>query len=317
MILAVAPPEDAHAEAVGRALDALGVEWRLFDLARFPLDASLALRHGGGQRRRHTVSTLALPGAPALPLDRVQAVWWRRPGRFHFDPGLSETHRAFAELECQHALQGLWQALPARWVNPPLADLAASRKTWQLAVAEQVGLAVPRTLITNDPGAARAFLAEQGRRPTVFKAFGAVEAGWRFTRLVGARERRLLEAVRHAPVIFQEYVPAERDLRVTVVGSRIFAAQIDARRTGYPMDYRADFDRARVEPCRLPAHVERRVRALLRRLGLRYGALDLRRKRGGEHLFLEVNPTGQWLFVEERTGLPVTRAVARLLAGRT
>jgi hypothetical protein len=314
VILAVAPPGDAHAQAVGRALDALSAEWRPFDLARFPLEVSLALRHGG--RGRGQASTLALPGGPELPLAAVRAVWWRRPGRFLLDPALSETHRAFAELECQHALQGLWQALPARWVNPPLADLAASRKPWQLSAAEAVGLAVPRTLVTNDPGAARAFLSGQGRRPTVFKAFGAVEAAWRFTRLVGARERRLLPAVRHAPVIFQEYVPAERDLRVVVVGGRIFAVEIDARRTGYPLDYRADFDAARVEPCRLPPAVERKVRALTRRLGLCYGALDLRRKRGGEHVFLEVNPTGQWLFVEERTGLPITRAVARLLAGR-
>jgi hypothetical protein len=39
-----------------------------------------------------------------------------------------------------------------------------------------------------------------------------------------------------------------------------------------------------------------------------------RRRRGGEHVFLEVNPSGQWLGFEERTGQPITRALARLLA---
>lgn len=311
MILTISFPEDDHAIAVGRELRTLGAEWRLFDLASFPLEASLALAYGRDGARS---LLLRLPGSTGLRLDHVAAVWWRRPGRFLLDPILGEAHRHFAHLECLHAMQGLWQALRARWVNPPAQEQAASRKTWQLAAAQEVGFPVPRTLVTNDPARARAFLAERGRRPTVYKAFGATESAWRFTRLVGREERHLLDTVRHAPVIFQEYVLAERDVRATVVGGRIFAAAIDARRTSYPLDYRADLARAQVEPCQLPPKVERLVRRLVRRLGLVYAAIDLRRRRGGEHVFLEVNPSGQWLGFEARTGQPITRAVARLLA---
>jgi len=313
VILAIAPAGDEHLKAVGAALDALGAPWRSLDLARFTEEAAITMGYGPGRSRSFL---LQLPGGERLPLDELSAVWWRRPGRPTLDPRMGPTHRHFAEMEWHHALSGLWQALPARWVNPPLADQAASRKSWQLAVAQEVGLAIPRTLVTSDPGAARAFLRARGRRPTIYKAFGASESAWRYTRLVGPQERRILEQVRHAPVIFQEYVKAERDLRVFAVGRQLLAAEIDGRRTDYPLDYRADFGRADVERCRLPAEAAQAIRALVRRLGLRYAAVDLRRRRGGGHVFLEVNPGGQWLFLEERTGLPITKAMARLLAGR-
>jgi hypothetical protein len=119
--------------------------------------------------------------------------------------------------------------------------------------------------------------------------------------------------VRLAPVIFQEYVEGV-DLRVTVVGDRVFAAEIDARHTSYPCDMRMVVGEASIRAVRLPEAVEAGLLALMRRLGLVYGACDLRRRAGGEHVFLEVNPAGQWLFVEQRTGLPIADALAAELA---
>jgi hypothetical protein len=68
-----------------------------------------------------------------------------------------------------------------------------------------------------------------------------------------------------------------------------------------------------VEPCELPPDVLAGIRGLMQRLGLRYAALDFRRDEDGQHWFLEANPAGQWLFLEDRTGQPITRAVAEAL----
>jgi glutathione synthase/RimK-type ligase-like ATP-grasp enzyme len=55
----------------------------------------------------------------------------------------------------------------------------------------------------------------------------------------------------------------------------------------------------------------------MRRLGLEYGAIDLRLTPDGEYVFFEVNPAGQFLFVEHACGLPISAALAaRLAAGR-
>lgn len=311
MILVVSHDRDEHARAVLAALRRRGAGARLLDLARFPRDLAITLSYGDGAGG----PLLATRRGRALRLDDVAAVWWRRPLPFvlHHDlRGLSR--RVFAWREGREAFQGMWQSLRCRWVNHPLRDEAACHKPFQLAAAGRLGLAVPRTCITSDPGRARAFLSGLGSGRAVFKSLQATADDWRETRIVGSRELRRLERARFAPIIFQEYVPGV-DVRVTAVGQRLFAAAIDARDTDYPVDFRPVLDRARVEPIRLPAPLAAKLRRLVRALGLVYAAIDLRRSESGRWFFLEANPSGQWLFVEERTGQPITEAVAALLAG--
>jgi glutathione synthase/RimK-type ligase-like ATP-grasp enzyme len=169
-------------------------------------------------------------------------------------------------------------------------------------------------LITSDPDNARAFVRAQGVGKTVFKTFSATHAVWRETRLVRADEFDVLDAVRFAPVIFQEYIAAEADLRITHVGGKFFPAAIYAQDTDYPIDFRMSLGQARTEPCEVPDQVAERLRTLMDRLGLVYGAIDMRRTPDGDYVFLEVNTAGEFLFVEERTGQPITQAIADWLA---
>jgi glutathione synthase/RimK-type ligase-like ATP-grasp enzyme len=119
--------------------------------------------------------------------------------------------------------------------------------------------------------------------------------------------------VRYAPVIFQEYIEGV-DLRITVIGNSIFAAEIDAQETSYPVDMRMVIGEAHIRPVELPPKVQKKILELQRRLGLYYGAIDMRRTPQGDYVFFEVNPAGQWLFVEERTQLPISQAIADYLA---
>jgi glutathione synthase/RimK-type ligase-like ATP-grasp enzyme len=147
----------------------------------------------------------------------------------------------------------------------------------------------------------------------IYKTFLATEQHWRETRVLRAEELPLLDRVVLAPVIFQEFVPAEADVRVTVVGDNLFATAIVPAPGGYQLDYRMDLAGASYLPTELPPEVADRIRALMQRLGLLYGALDLRRRADGSYVFLEINPAGEWLFVEERSGQPITEAVADFL----
>ena len=309
MILVVSHPDDDHALVVLAALAEAGREAVLVDTGRFPVSLGVVERFGDGAPS----CALVVDGA-TVDLGSCRAAWWRRPRPFTFAPGLAEDALAFAYGECAEAIGGLWAALDVAWVNPPGADETAHHKPYQLAVAGEVGLPLPRTLVTNDPGEVRAFADELGPGRTIYKTFLATEAHWRETRFLRAEEMELLDQVRLAPAIFQEYVPAEADLRVTVVGEQVFATAVTAAVGGYQLDYRMDLPGAGFTPTELPPETEKRLRALMDRLGLVYGAIDLRRTPEGEHVFLEVNPSGEWLFVEERSGQPITAAVASLLA---
>jgi glutathione synthase/RimK-type ligase-like ATP-grasp enzyme len=244
---------------------------------------------------------------------RVRSVWWRRPRAFEISSSITDPgHAAFAYTESVEAMGGFWPALDMFWINEPRHEDAAARKPFQLHMAARAGLHIPRTVVTNNPEEAREF-AESNPCGTIYKAFLATERDWRETRMLRQDELALLDRVRHAPVIFQEYIPADADLRVTIVGDRIFPAAIYTRDGAYQYDFRMDMDNARYEPCALPAEVEHGLHRLMDSLGLVYGAVDMRRGLDGRYVFLEVNPSGQWRFVEEKTGQPITEAMARAL----
>lgn len=315
-ILILATAADEHAVAVAGELERMGARAEVVDLSEFPQRARLSARYAccadcGG---RGFMLELA---DRRIDLAEIGAVWWRRPQAPAISPQITRSgHRQFAVSEAHEALSGMWHSLDAFWVNDPARDQVAHRKAYQLSVAQDVGLTIPHTLITNDPGDARAFVDGRGYRNVIYKAFSATPEDWRETRLLREEELALLDNVRYAPVIFQEYVEADVDLRVTVVGDELFAAAIHSQETEYKVDCRMDIASARIEAVALPQEVEERLQALMARLGLVYGAIDMRRTPDGRHVFLEINPAGQWLFIEQESGQPIAAALARLLHAR-
>lgn len=309
MIGIVSNLEDLHAVHVRRHLDGAGVEHVVIDTSALPTRVSLTTTEGPEAGWHGWWES----GTVDHDLRDVRAMWWRRPQPFVLDGAITNAHdRGFARGECAAMVAGLWQCLDAEWVNDPDRDEAASRKMWQLRLASDLGLRVPRTCMTNDPERAIGFVdSEPG--PVVFKSFSATEVTWRETRLVRDQDRALFERVRLAPVIFQECIPGGFDIRVTIVGDRVFPAEIRAGESAYDLDFRVDTEHAPIAVHELPLHVEDRLRKMMRLLGLRYGAVDLRRGPDGDYVFLEINPAGQWLFIELATGQPISAALAQLL----
>jgi len=311
MILIISSPRDAHAQAVAKSLTALARDdFHILDLGDMPMRMDLGIAMASGAAARFA---LRLADRRRIDLAEVTAVWWRRPQPYGLPPELSDpVHRAFAQQELDFALRGAWQCSRALWVNDVARDAAASNKVWQLDVANALGLRIPRTLITNSPEDAERFCDETSGS-IVYKAFLASAMAWRETRILRPDDRALLAMVRVAPVIFQAYVPAIFDLRVTVVGDRIFAAAAETSKGEYTTDIRMNPGITWRE-YQLPDDVSERVPRLMETLGLEYGALDFRVTPDGEHVFLEINPAGQFLFIENATGMPIAAAMAAHLA---
>jgi glutathione synthase/RimK-type ligase-like ATP-grasp enzyme len=310
-VLILAPPDDDHAPAVAAEIIAQGGQVEILDLACYPEQWALTMRYDGcGGGRVYSIDS----PSGRLNLRQVGAVWWRRPRR----PQISEqiprpSYREFAANEASEALAGLWHSLDAFWINDPMRDDVAGRKAYQLRVAQDIGLPIPATLMTNSPDEARSFVDGHGYRNVVYKPFSATTQEWRETRLLKPAELRLLDNVRHAPVIFQEYVEAMYDLRITIIGDKVFPAAIHSQQTDYPVDSRIDFANAKVEAVEIPDKVEAQLLDLVDRLGLRYGAVDMRLTPDGKYVLLEINPAGQFRYIEVATGQPMTATMAALL----
>lgn len=247
----------------------------------------------------------------AIELNEVCSAWWRRPQAFSVPDLVEVNHRDYVYSESVTAFQGLYQSMNIRWVNPPNADDAAGHKGWQLTMAQNCGLAIPPTLMTNSVEQAREFWHRHPGQ-VIYKQFIALPHTWRETRRLTEADMALAQSIALAPVIFQRHVPAVADLRIIAVGETLFAAATDVSNGEYPQDVRFNAD-AQYKPHDLPDDVAGKLREMMRRMNLSYGAIDMRLTPEGQYVFLEINPAGQFLYIEEATGQPITEALASYL----
>lgn len=306
MILIISFPDNDH---VSRVTQYLRSDYEVLDLATIPARTRINARCGPTADALY----IDLENGRRIDLDRVGAVWNRRIRGFQLDPAVTDdTARLFAHSETTEAVQGFAHAMACYWMNPPAADEMALRKVAQHRIATRLGMRIPETLVTNDPVEARAFIEAHAAAGVIRKAFRNIPQAPRETLKIGPAEMALLDTIRFAPVILQEYIPVALDLRVTVVDEEIFATSFRSE-PRYEVDYRPGVGTAEVHPYVLPDDETARLRQLMAAFGLKFGAVDYRVTPQGEHVFFEVNPAGEYLFVSERTGQPIPQAIAAAL----
>lgn len=311
MILIISSNDDDHADAVLKQLTLHKAEAALLDLSMFPQQISMAVNYN--ELKKHSFY-LNVTGQKEINLKDCNVIWWRRPQPFNLHPEIKRPSQlSFAYNECIEAFTGLWHSLDVFWVNHPLQDERAAHKVYQLRIAQDVGLKIPTTLVSNNIEKVKEFIGTQGVTRTIYKSFSATEQEWRETRILRPEELQLIDNVKYAPVIFQEYIEAKFDLRVTILGKEFFTAAIYSQETSYKADFRMDWKNAHVEPFQLPEHIEKKICLFMNKLGLTYGAVDMRLTPEDDYVFLEINPAGQWRFIESRTNQPITTSFTNLL----
>jgi MvdC family ATP-grasp ribosomal peptide maturase len=289
------------------------------DTDRFP--ATLALTAAlDADGWRHVLDT----GTERVPAEAVIAVWARRLAAPALDDELDPAFRDGCAREAVAAVRGFLGGLTGRrFVNPPDADHAAGDKLRQLRLARELGLEVPPTIVTSAPDEARAFHAAH-RGDVVAKMLTplstSMDGGSPFvhTSVVTAEDLEHLDGLRFSPMVFQQRIPKARELRVAMVAGRPFAGAIDASRSEHgQVDWRRSLPgEVRWTPGTVPDDVTGRLGRLLEALGLVYGAVDLIVTPDGRHVFLEVNPAGEWGMLERDLELPIAAALADALVGR-
>lgn len=302
-VLIVAPTYDLHAHVVIDHLKRSGGTVALTSLRHLIKSDSLSI-HGN----HNYTSTLRI-GDTHLDLSRTKSIWWRRPENPLGRP--DGTHESwFKYQEWQSFIFSLEAAYAGSWINRPSSQWVAKRKALQMALASKLGLRTPVTLITNDATQVRQFRERFPR--TIYKAMGETAHENTATRFLSNEDMDRLDSLANCPAIFQEFINAKFDIRVTIVGNQVFAVRIDSQSGQSPLDWRYDHSVA-FELFILDPGIEALVLLLIRELGLTYGAIDLRQTPEGEYVFLEVNPGGQYLFVELLTGAKISEAMAQEL----
>jgi ATP-grasp ribosomal peptide maturase len=315
-ILVLTEAHDPHADFVIAELNRQRIPVFRFNTGDFPLAAKVS-----GELHAEGWDTRLFYNSRELQFRDVTSVWYRRPERFRLSETLTPAQREFAQRESRAVMAGLLASLSCVWVNHPARLAEADSKVSQLRAAQRCGLEVPRTLITNDPTTARRFYDDCDRqmiyKPITSGIVAAQIPTMVYTSAVTRDSVAQLERVRNTPAMFQELVPKAFELRITIIGTDVFAARIDSQKSE---ETRMDWRRGQLAALGLgeydlPEPVRAACLSLLQQFGLLYSAIDMIVTPDGDHVFLELNPNGQWAFVELTTGLPLRDSLIRVLTG--
>ncbi len=300
-ILCVSAADDEHGVFIRDVCKELGIGFGFVDISLASLSCADLIVDGN----KGWIQGCAV--------DASVAVWWRRPAAPRADDRITDRRlREYAVRQWDLACRALPSICAGFVVNDPSSERSAENKIMQLRAAARCGFTVPRTMVTNKPLAAERFikeLASQGKR-CIFKSLYPGRFHFGETRLIASVESLAVE-LSLAPVIFQEYVERASDLRVTIFGGHVYSAEVISRSE---IDWRLDPCHY-YEPRPFSQEACDKAFALLEDLGLGTGSFDFRISKNGAMYFLEVNPSGQFLYLH-RFGYPdIGSMFARFLIG--
>jgi glutathione synthase/RimK-type ligase-like ATP-grasp enzyme len=306
-ILVISTVVDASTDEVIRLLTERGAQVVRLNSEDLPFRSSLSIDYD-----RSDAVRLHVNGKSATS----KSIWYRRLRTPKKPAAMDEGIYDFCLRENRAALIGGLLTQHVRWMSHPTAVWQAEFKPYQLHVAKSVGLKIPETLISNDPVAIAQMHATWEK--TIVKPARSgyfLEGGNEFavfTSELPQGDLATLEDAKWTPSIYQRRIPKKFDVRVTCVGSELFAAAIhsqtdpaasvDWRKTGNP-----DLPHSRIA---LPEALVTKLKELMAKLGLAFGCIDLVFTPDREYVFLEVNPSGQWLWLDDQLELGISRAVA-------
>ena len=320
-MLIVTEPLDAHADFVISALKQRDVPVFRFHPEEFPVHAQISIGGGSGTTWSAEIRT----PLRSLHLREARAAWLRRPGNPVVDPALRAETREFAVEQARSTLSALYALIGDRWLSHPETMRAAADKITQLHRAAAAGLAVPDTLLSNEVDRVAGFHTDNvrsGRGTAVKSLWVRTPVSYDGSMRVPLTARwpdnvdpSQIDSIRLAPAVFQEYVPKSREIRAVVIGGHVFAASVDSQAIPAARhDVRGATNKASYEPYDLPGDVRAALLELVSGLGLRFCSADLVLTPDGRHVFLDLNPNGQWLWLELEAGLPLSAAMADVLA---
>jgi glutathione synthase/RimK-type ligase-like ATP-grasp enzyme len=239
---------------------------------------------------------------------------------FDFGDKYNKLAKRFCYEQWNDSYQILIDGLASEWINRPEANLKASNRLMQLAIAREVGFKIPSTLITNDPNAAAGFYQKHDGQ-IILKALhhhgieieGKVYSMYTHSLTKDSLSR--LDDLIYAPCILQGQLNKKSELRVTIVGDKVFAAELDTQTIPNCRDdlHRGKLSEIPKKAVKLDSETETSCLKMMNTFGLKYCAFDFILNENNPPYFLEINPSGDWYWIEHDTKLAITDTMVNLI----
>ena len=167
-----------------------------------------------------------------MDISKISVVWLRNFDINELNFGQNDLVRTFSLQQWNTAFQIFQSNLTCEWINSPQASIHASDRAKQLSVAKAMGFDIPATLITNDPMAARDFYKSHDNDIIIKSLYDhSVEIQGKIYymyihRVLTDDLSKLVDLI-YAPCVLQQRLLKKSELRITVVGDQVFAAELD------------------------------------------------------------------------------------------
>lgn len=249
-------------------------------------------------------------------INSIRSVWFRRVKIPNFE-NLSHSIKKYISDELRVYFNNLWELLDVKWLSIPKNIYRAENKFLQLNEARKIGLDIPSTLISFDPIKIKKFFFDNNSNVIVKPIFnnefkqGNVSKHI-FTNKLGKDKLEKITEYVPLPSIFQKYIEKEIEIRITVVDNNVFSAYVDSQSSiEASIDWRKK--RNKFYKFILPEDIKVKCIQLVKNLNLSFGAIDMIKSKDGKYVFLEINPNGQWGWIEMDTELPISNSIIQFL----
>ena len=255
-------------------------------------------------------------------LNDFKSILYRRPGKPLISEDINDNGiYEFCFKEAEEFLEGIWANFNGLWVSFPPYIFQAQNKILQLGLAKKIGFNIPSTLVSNNPKEISKFIDDLNNKVVV----KAVRQGVLtiddseyviFTSRINSNDINGIDDAKYSPSIYQELIDKKFDLRINVIGKKVFAVEIQTSTINSKryIDWRAaEQENLSYQIHKLPNSIEDKCKAIVTRLKLNYGAIDMVYSNNDMYYFLEINPNGQWAWLEQITDLNLTKTFVDLL----
>ncbi|MBW8201844.1 MvdC/MvdD family ATP grasp protein [Flagellimonas abyssi] len=255
-----------------------------------------------------------------IDLTSFSSVYYRRPELpLISNEGLTNGELKFIQNEIIFSLEGVYKILKnAYWISPLYSIREAENKIYQLQLAESLGFKIPESIISNSAKNIRSFYSKNNEECIIKPVKSGLIDDEKESKVVFTNKLKILPTsdnkIKVSPNFLQTEIKKKGDIRVIVVGNKIFSTLIDSQSNdSTKTDWRKGEKPLNHQKINLPKQVENKCISLLRKLNLRYGAIDFILDKSGNYIFLEINPNGQWAWIENQTGYPISKEIVTLL----
>ncbi|MEO8405900.1 MAG: MvdC/MvdD family ATP grasp protein [Chitinophagaceae bacterium] len=306
-------------DAVINFIKESGSEVIRFDVDRYPLEISLTTLYDGGAWK-----VLFDDGKISTDLADVTAIWYRRS--YNLGDGLHNILEAEYVIpamgELKRTLYGMLDGLFCFQMERFSVYRRLDSKEEQLRMAMRHGLKVPATCISNDPVEVKRFIRSQekvvSKMQSSFSIYREKEEHVVFTSEINEDHLEDMDTLKYCPMVFQEKIEKKLELRVTIVGNKIFSFSIDSQRV---VNAKVDWRKEGValleewQPYELPMTVQKKLLAFMDDYKLNYGAIDLILTPDDEYYFLEINAAGEYFWLDRLCNNLISKQIAAVLCG--